>query len=206
MARPDPVLQPNAGAELVELAREVYRRGWALGTSGNFSIVVSREPLRLLITASGVDKGRLATEHLVEVDAEARALNGRGKPSDETRLHLAVAQSRRAGAVLHTHSIWGTVLSSVHAAAGGLALDGFEMLKGLDGVETHEHREWVPILGNSQNMAALAGEVQRVLDENPAAHGFLLRGHGLYTWGTDLAQAKRHLEILEFLLEVVAQL
>ena len=75
------------------------------------------------------------------------------------------------------------------------------MLKGLDGVRTHEHREWIPIVANDQDMPRLAGAVRRVLDEQPAAHAFLIERHGLYTWGSTLADAERHVEILEFLIE-----
>ena len=78
---------------------------------------------------------------------------------------------------------------------------GYEMLKGLDGVATHEHREWLPILENDQDMMRLASEVRKLLDANPKCHGFLLRRHGLYTWGKTPAEAVRHVEILEFLLE-----
>ena len=77
------------------------------------------------------------------------------------------------------------------------------MLKGLEGVRTHEHREWLPIVENDQDMARLSVVVRGVLEDHPEAHGFLLRRHGLYTWGNDLPQAVRHVEILEFLLEVV---
>ena len=93
------------------------------------------------------------------------------------------------------------MLSELHGAERGLRLSGFEMLKGLEGVRTHEHTEWVPILENDQDIPALARRVETVLEQSPAIHGFLLRGHGLYTWGDDLAQARRHVEILEFLLE-----
>ena len=79
------------------------------------------------------------------------------------------------------------------------------MLKGLEGVTTHEHREWLPILDNDQDMDRLAREVRRVLKEHPACHGFLLRRHGLYTWGDTLPQAVRHVEILEFLLEALGR-
>ena len=79
------------------------------------------------------------------------------------------------------------------------------MLKGLAGVTTHEHREWLPIVENSQNMHTLAEEIKELLNAHPGAHGFLLRRHGLYTWGSSLAQAKRHVEILEFLLEAVGR-
>ncbi|MGH9786863.1 MAG: methylthioribulose 1-phosphate dehydratase [Terriglobia bacterium] len=200
-------------ASLAAIGREFHFRGWALGTSGNFSAVIRRDPLRLAITPTGVDKSTLAAAAILQVEAGGRARNGLGQlfqspsgasaqSSAETLLHLTVAQARSAGAVLHTHSIWSTVLSSQHAAQGGIAIEGYEMLKGLAGVRTHEHREWLPILENSQDMAALAESVQQALKKYPAAHGFLLRGHGLYTWGRDLAEAKRHVEILEFLLEV----
>ena len=80
------------------------------------------------------------------------------------------------------------------------------MLKGLDGVTTHEHREWLPILENDQDMARLRRAVAAVARAtHPDAHGFLLRRHGLYTWGRDLAEAERHVEILEFLLEVIGR-
>jgi methylthioribulose-1-phosphate dehydratase len=81
----------------------------------------------------------------------------------------------------------------------------YEMLKGLDGVTTHEHREWLPIFENSQDMAALARTIEAIFQRHPGSHGFLLRRHGLYTWGRDLAEARRHVEILEFLLEVLGR-
>src|SRR5205085_1995486 len=144
---------------LVNLGRDFHRRGWVLGTSGNFSAVVEREPLRLAITASSVDKGRLTPEQLLEVDADGQVLKASGgKPSAETLLHIAIAGTLGAGAVLHTHSVWSTVLSDYHTGHGGFFIEGYEMLKGLDGVVTHEHREWLPIVENSQNMEALAAE------------------------------------------------
>jgi len=212
----------HLAAQLAEVGRGFYQRGWALGTSGNFSAVVSREPLRLAITASGVDKSRLNPRQILQVDgagtlladaaADARPaspdtaeVRARNRPSDETKLHLAVVRARDARAVLHTHSIWSTILSEVHAERGGMALEGYEMLKGLDGIRTHEHREWLPIIENSQDMYTLARTVTQTLARHPNAHGFLLQGHGLYSWGPDLAAAKRHVEILEFLLEVAGR-
>ncbi|HWP44953.1 MAG TPA: methylthioribulose 1-phosphate dehydratase [Blastocatellia bacterium] len=190
---------------LAAAGREFYARGWALGTSGNFSAVVSRDPLRLAITSSGVDKGKLSAGHILQVDASGRAVASTGRPSDETLLHLTVARTRGAGAVMHTHSVWSTILSEAFSPDRGLGIEGYEMLKGLDGVRTHEHREWLPILDNSQDMIELAERVERTLMEHPGSHAFLLRGHGLYTWGRDLAEAKRHVEILEFLIEVVGR-
>ena len=97
------------------------------------------------------------------------------------------------------------MLSDLQAGDGGLVIEGYEMLKGLEGVKTHEHREWLPILENSQDMLALADRVGDTLRQEKNAHGFLLRRHGLYAWGDDLSQAKRHVEILEFLLETVGR-
>ena len=152
------------------------------------------------------DKGALPAEHILMIDEKARVVGKHdARPSDESLLHIRVVNERGAGAVLHTHSIWSTMLSDLHAERGGLAIEGYEMLKGLAGVKTHEHREWLPVLENSQNMPALADHVAGALSQHRDAHGFLLRRHGLYTWGKDLAQAKRHVEILEFLLETVGR-
>jgi len=188
-----------------EIGRQAHARGWALGTSGNMSAVTSRDPLRLAITPSGADKGCLSPEQILEIDATGRLLAGAGRPSDETRVHLAVVEARGAGAVLHTHSVWSTVLSEACAPEGGVAISGYEMLKGLAGVRTHEHREWLPIVANRQDWHEGAPSVTAALAANPAAHGLLLRGHGLYTWGGDVGEARRHLEVLEFLLEVVGR-
>jgi len=191
---------------LAELGRNFYGRGWLLGTSGNFSAVVRREPLRLAITPSGVDKGMLVPHQILQVDESGAVIVGSGKPSVETALHLAIVRVRGAAAVLHTHSVWSTLLSEAQAAKGGIAIEGYEMLKGLEGVRTHQHREWLPIIENSQDMAALARALEETLARFPESHGLLLRGHGLYTWGSDLAEAKRHVEILEFLLDVVGRM
>lgn len=190
---------------LAEIGQDFYRRGWMLGTSGNFSVVASQSPLRLLITASGMHKGQLTPERFVQVDEQAAVIAGAGRPSDEARLHLTLVRERGARAVLHTHSIWSTILSDVFAADGGIKITGYEMLKGLAGVGTHEHEEWLPIMENSQDMTALAAHLENVLRSNPKAHGFLLCRHGLYTWGQTIAEAQRHVEILEFLLEVTGR-
>jgi methylthioribulose-1-phosphate dehydratase len=195
----------ETAARLAEIGKNFYGRGWVLGTSGNLSAVLS-DPLQLAITASGNDKGNLSPENILQIDAEGKVIAGRGKPSDETKLHLVAVQLREAGAVLHTHSVWSTLLSQhVFAEANGIAISGYEMLKGLTGNKTHELTEWLPIVENSQAMDELANTVATTLQRHPDAHGFLLRGHGLYTWGKDLQEAQRHIEIFEFLLEVVGR-
>src|SRR5262245_35135192 len=192
-------------ASLAEAAKGFYQRGWVVGTSGNFSAVVSSEPLRLVITSSGVDKGRLTTDQFVQVDGDGNVVAGEGRPSDETKLHLTIVRHRPAMAVLHTHSVWSTTLSTLSINDSGIEIAGYEMLKGLAGVHTHKHQESLPIMDNSQNMDELARELEELLHWRPDAHGFLLRGHGLYTWGGSVDEARRHVEILEFLLEVVGR-
>ena len=192
--------------DLVAIAGSFHARGWMMGTSGNLSAVVKRDPLCLAMSPSGLDKGALRPEQFLMIDERGQAVgNHAATPSAESLLHLRIVKERDAGAVLHTHSISSTMLSDLYAGAGGLAIEGYEMLKGLDGVATHEHQEWLPILENSQDMQALAAETTRLLKDDPRLHGFLIRRHGLYTWGKDLAEAVRHVEILEFLLESVGR-
>jgi methylthioribulose-1-phosphate dehydratase len=187
--------------DLAATAKALHARGWMSGTSGNLSAVVQQEPLLLAMSSSGVDKGELTAEQILLVDEHARVINSSHKPSDETLLHIEIVKQRRAGAVLHTHSIWNTILSDLFADEGGLAIEGYEMLKGLAGVHSHAHREWLPIINNSQDMPELATTICTVLTEHPNAHGLLLHKHGLYSWGNNLREARRHIEILEFLLE-----
>jgi len=195
----------EAAACLAEIGKGFHARGWVLGTSGNFSAVISREPLRLAITSTGLDKGSLSPAQFLEMDNAVNVVRGDGRPSAESLLHLAIVRGADAGAVLHTHSVWSTILSGSHASQGGVAFEGYEMLKGLEGVRTHKHREWLPILENSQDMVELSDRVSKTLQANPGIHGFLLKEHGLYTWGAGLQEAKRHVEILEFLMEVLVR-
>jgi methylthioribulose-1-phosphate dehydratase len=192
---------------LVAIGRRFYVRNWVLGTSGNFSAVVAREPLRLAITASGVSKGDLTVNQILEIDSHCDVVSRTAvvRPSAEARLHVELVKLKGAGAVLHTHSMWSTLMSERYAAAHGLAIEGYEMLKGLEGVTTHRHREWIPIIENDQDMARLGDRVRTMLIRYPLSHAFLLRRHGMYTWGDTLSQAVRHVEIVEFLLEAVAR-
>lgn len=193
---------------LQEVSRLFYDRGWALGTSGNFSVVLSRNPFRLLITASGRDKRQMEGSDFLVIDASGSlVMESNRKPSAEAALHLVLAGQPGAGAVLHTHSVWATLLSDLFFSGGGFAVAGYEMLKGLTGIRTHEHELWVRIFDNTQDMPGLSGHVEACLNlpDNPLRHGFLIRRHGLYTWGADLDEARRHVEIFEFLFEVIGR-
>jgi methylthioribulose-1-phosphate dehydratase len=193
---------------LQEIGREFHGRGWSVGSSSNFSTRIATEPGRFMITASGMDKGRLTDSDFVVVDRDCRPVDPEmPAPSAETSLHGAIYEGTDAGAVLHLHSVWGTLLTDLRNEGDGLWIENFEMLKGLAGVKTHEHRQWVEIFENTQEMDGLAQRVAaRLADaERPLQHGFLLRRHGLYAWGKNVAEARRHVEVFEFLFEVLVR-
>jgi methylthioribulose-1-phosphate dehydratase len=211
---------PRAAADtdtidlLRAVGREFHGRGWSLGTSSNYSVVLARDPLELLVTVSGKDKSALGREDFVRVDAAGRVVDESGRRSSaETLLHCTLASMiPSVGAVLHTHSVWGTILSAADLPRGSLRIAGDEMLRGLEGIGSHDAFEEVPIFANTQAMAELSVRIRRqfagvdwTAEGRPPCHGFLLSGHGLYTWGRDLAEARRHIEIFEFLFECVAR-
>lgn len=197
---------PKPNEELAEIGREFYRRGWVLGTSGNFSMLLSRNPQRVVVTASGLEKGKLEETDFLELDDDAEILQGFGKPSAETLIHLTIYRYLpKARSILHTHSVWGTILSDHFFEQGAINIEGYEMLKGLAGVTTHEHIEKVPIVENSQDYVAMSHVIENVIRENDDIHGIYLRRHGLYTWGDSVAEARRHVEIFEFLFEVLGR-
>jgi methylthioribulose-1-phosphate dehydratase len=199
----EPKSEPGSEQErLCEVAHWCAAKGWVPATSGNFS-VRDMTAGRIWISPSGLDKGRMTTADLLELDIEGRVLSGDGKPSAETVLHVVIYRDRpEAKAILHVHSVWNTLIGSRFMSAGQFRLTGFELLKALEGVTSHEHRDVVPVLANSQNYDELSAHLTDALKLNPGAHGVLLSGHGLYTWGRSVEDARRHLEALEFLFEV----
>jgi len=198
----------QSAEDLCDAARWCSTRGWVPATAGNFSFrTAPADGGRIFITASGLDKGAITPADLLEIDLDCKVLAGAGRPSAETSLHGVIYRDRvDTRAIFHVHSIWNTLLSDRFAAkdmlSSAVPLEGYEVLKALTGVSTHDHREWVPILENSQNYAELSVQLTEVLRSFPHAHGVLLRKHGLYTWGESIAGARRHLEALEFLFEV----
>lgn len=187
---------------LCALAHLCSRRGWTPATAGNFSV---RDVTTgtIAISKSGLDKGRMTRDDLLELNAEGRVLRGDGRPSAESGLHVTVYRERpHARAIVHVHTIWNTLLSAECEAAGHVAIQGYELLKALAGVETHSHFERIPVIANSQDYRVVAEKLRAALQQFPHAHGALLSAHGLYTWGTSVGEARRHLEALEFLFEV----
>ncbi len=202
----------DAASDMVAYGQAFYSKGWNLATSSNYSAVVSHEPLQVLMTASGKHKGELTTSDFVLVDERLQVIEPDGKPSTtnlkpsaEAALHLAIAKRAGVGAVLHTHSVWSTILSERYFAQKAVTLSGYEMLKALAGIKTHEASVRIAIIENSQDMDEVARIVNARIDSGEIEHGFLLKGHGLYTWAASLAAARNQVEALEFLFEVVGR-
>jgi enolase-phosphatase E1 len=189
---------------LLTFARSCHERGWALATSGNFSVRIGET--HLAVTASGRHKGRLTRDDIAVVGLGAGARgSGAGTPeptpSAETPLHQALYRRfPHVGAVAHTHSVAATVLSRRSLAEGFLNIAGYEMQKALAGVRSHDETVALPIVENSQDMPALVRAVDDALERFPAAFGYLVAGHGLTTWAKDVATLERHVEALEFVL------
>ncbi len=184
---------PDAVHSLVEVGRLFAARGSVPATSGNFSVRVG--PRTAAITRSGADKGELAPDDILLADIESAAPEG---ASAETPLHLRLYRDRpEIGAVVHTHADAAAVLSY---AGADLVLSGWELLKAFAGVVSHEARLLVPVFRNDQDIQALSERVASRLAIERTAPAYLLAGHGLYTWGRTMAEAKRHAVALEHLL------
>ena len=194
----DPQQLAHRAGELVANVRELAAAGWTPATSSNFSLRL--DDSHVAITASGGDKSRLTEAGVMVVDLDGQPVATDRRPSAETLLHTQL-YSRFAGigCVLHTHSRNQTVASRLYAGPGHVRLDGYELLKAFAGNTTHETAIDLPVLPNSQDMRTLAAQVDALLDRQ-CVWGYLIDGHGLYTWGRDIAEARRHLEAFEFLL------
>ncbi len=183
--------------QIVATTRELAALGWTPATSSNFSTRLDAR--HAAITVSGRDKGKLSEADIMVVDFDGQPVATNNRPSAETLLHTQLYRRfPEIGCVLHTHSLVQTVSSRLFAGAGKIRLDGYELLKAFAGNSTHEIAIDVPVLPNTQDMPALAAEVERLLDAGPL-WGYLIDGHGLYAWGRDMAEARRHLDAFEFL-------
>jgi methylthioribulose-1-phosphate dehydratase len=197
---------PDPARQLAETGEYFHRRGWALGPGGNFSVLLARKPMRLCITSGG-EKASLDETSFLEIDDDAEILQGFGRPSDEKLLHLTIYRHRpRARCILFSRSVAGTILSDSLFVHGAVTLKGYEMLKGLPGVDTHEHTETIPVVENSQDYLALSHVIENVLLDNLSVRAVLIRRSGLYTWGQTVDEAKKNVEIFEFLLEVTTKM
>ncbi len=189
-----------AADEIVEAGRFLYQRGWSPATSSNYSARVDDQ--HIAITVSGRHKGQLGAGDVMVVDLAGQPVQSNCRSSAETRLHTVLYEVfPEVGAVLHTHSVKATVLSRLLAVGEPLVLEGYELQKAFSGVDTHESVLSVPVFDNTQDIDALAGDTKAWFSAHPDQPGYLIRGHGLYTWGKTMADCLRHVEAFEFLFE-----
>lgn len=189
--------------DLLDAIRFFNQKGWSPATSTNYS-VRSETQNEYIISRSGVDKSKFALSDLILINPKGEVLPPFNKPgiksSAETEIHTALYELfPETNCVLHTHSVLGTVLSHTMLSEKQIRFEGFEILKGLEGNATHELSETLPIVPNSQTMSEILHNMKGRYGSD--VHGFLIAGHGLYTWGKDIATAKRHIETYEFLFE-----
>jgi methylthioribulose-1-phosphate dehydratase len=185
--------------DIIAAGHFLYGRGWSPATSSNYSARLSAT--EALLTVSGKHKGQLGRDDVLATDLQGNSLEPGKKPSAETLLHTQLYQWRAdIGAVLHTHSVNATVLSRA-THANELVFEDYELQKAFSGIATHESQVRVPIFDNDQDIARLAAKVQPWLEQHPDCVGYLIRGHGLYTWGAQMNDALRQVEAFEFLFE-----
>ncbi len=201
----DPKALERAAHDIMFAGREFAARGWTPATSSNFSARLSDE--LLAVTVSGKDKGALTPADVMVVDMAGAPVNDTRRPSAETLLHCHAYRTRAdLGAVVHTHSLAQTIVSKLFADQGFVELGDYELLKAFSGTSTHQTSIRIPVFANTQDMhelAAIIAEHERV---TPIPHGYLIEGHGIYTWGTDMAEARRQLDAFEFLFQCELEL
>jgi methylthioribulose-1-phosphate dehydratase len=187
----------TAAIALCNAGKFIDSKGWVPATSGNFS---SRLPDgTIAITTSGKHKGHLQIEDIMQIDANANSLDGK-KSSAETGLHTALYNRYPdTHAILHPHSINAILVSRLFGDK--VVLEDYELLKALHGITTHETRITVPIFANDQDIPHLARVVDAYLDKATDCYGYIIAGHGLYTWGESIPEALRHLEALDYLFD-----
>jgi len=192
-------IREHLSQAIIDAGRFLYGRGWSPATSSNYSARLN--DAEVLLTVSGKHKGELGISDLLAVDMSGCSLEEGKKPSAETLLHTQLYRWKPdVGAVLHTHSVNATVLSRV-CLSDSLVFADYELQKAFSGIATHESQVLVPIFDNDQDIQRLASRVQPWLDEHPDCVGYLIRGHGLYTWGAQMSDALRQIEAFEFLFE-----
>ncbi|MDO3678108.1 methylthioribulose 1-phosphate dehydratase [Paenibacillus ehimensis] len=192
----------QAFAELREIKTLLASRGWFPGTSGNLSIRTgefSPEQFAFAITASGKDKSVHTPSDYLLVDQSGQPIETTGlKPSAETLIHCEIYRLTGCGAIFHVHTVFNNLVSELYAERGSVPVDGVELIKAFNIWEEEAHID-IPILPNYAEIPRIAELVEGAIV--PRIPGILLRKHGIYAWGANAFEAKRHLEAFEFLFE-----
>ncbi len=196
--------------KLAELIRVLNTTGHNPATSGNYSLRSTTSPDYAIVSESGVDKSRFDVDHFLPVFFKTREIHelfqrpGR-KSSDETDIHLAIYESTNASCVLHSHKVEALLFANLFPRANYATIEGLELLKGLKGIKTHETKVEIPLFENTQDISLLADRIRPVLGASTSAnertYALILRGHGIYVWGDSVEDAKRHLEVFDYLFK-----
>lgn len=168
--------------QLVAYSRRLVDDGLCVGTAGNISI---RDGEQLLITPSNVDAERLTGDDIAVVALDGTTIRAARRPSSELPLHRTVYEAVDAGAVVHTHSPYATVLSTVVSELPAIHYT-------------------INDLGGPVRVAAYATFGTSALGEHVRAAldgrtGAILANHGTVTYGATLAQAYDRAVLLEWL-------
>ncbi len=205
--------------QLAKTIRMYHLKGWSPATSTNYSFRESQEAKTIFVSRSGVDKSRFFPEDFISVDFEGKMISDLQresigfrqqshvkdsdesiKPSAETLIHCVLYDMfPETTVILHSHSVYSVLMSQKHPKQ--ITFQGYEIQKGFGGQTTHEETVHIPVLDNTQDMNVFS-QWMRDQPETFGNHCFVIRNHGTYAWGKDLFEAKRHLETLEYLLEV----
>ena len=185
--------------DLIEHTAQLASAGMTPATSSNFSARLN--DAHCLITVSGRDKGKLNADDFMEISMDGIAVDAKQTSSAETLLHTQIYQLRpEANIVLHTHSLAQTLMSMRYKQDGKIEFTGNELQKAFVGIKSHDGTVSLPIVANSQTMNVLCESVQALFAQDNF-WGYLIAGHGIYTWGRDMIEARRHLDAFEFLLQ-----
>lgn len=188
--------------ELAEVIRAYHQKGWSPATSTNYSFRLAERPDVIIVSRSGIDKSRFSEADFMEVDLKGKALPAYEgiRPSAETLIHCKLYQLfPEMMCIVHSHSVYSVLQSMKNKQS--VELSGYEVLKGFEGIKTHEITVQVPVFDNTQDMPAFAAVLEKEKNRLTVP-AFIMRQHGTYAWGRSLFEAKRHLETAEYLFEV----
>lgn len=193
----------EAASQIVAIAQILTRSGWLPATSGNLSVLIQREPMQMAVTASGVDKEFLSLDDILVVNEACEVLDADlvRKPSFETQIHSFIYQNTSAGCVLHVHTVFNNLVGEWANENSFLEIQSLELIKAL-GIWSEDASIQIPVIDNYADIEELVGEIAtRFQNHPPKIPCVLIRAHGIYVWGTDWLEAKKHLQAFEFMFE-----
>ena len=176
--------------QICQVGKLLYDRGYVAANDGNISVLVDEN--RLLITPSGVSKGRMTPEMLLLTDLDGNVLEGERHPSSEGKMHLEVYRRRSdVRAVVHAHPPVSTAFAVCRRGLDTPYLA--ELVVGLGAVPC------------TPTFAMLSTEEvpQSIVPYLAEHNALLLANHGALAWGGDLWEAFDRMEVVEHTAKIV---